>query len=89
MVKVEGMGQEEAAVVAVAVRGGAGNDLPQFSFSMIFHLKGTLSDKAFGSWVYRMGYEVRDRDYGRPVAERVKRYTLTTGYSLAAAISFF
>jgi hypothetical protein len=32
VVKVEGMGQEEAAVVAVAVRGGAGNDLPQFSF---------------------------------------------------------
>jgi uncharacterized protein YraI len=29
VVKVEGMGQEEAAVVAVAVRGGAGNDLPQ------------------------------------------------------------
>jgi hypothetical protein len=28
VVKVEGMGQEEAAVVAVAVRGGAGNDLP-------------------------------------------------------------
>jgi hypothetical protein len=30
VVKVEGMGQEEVAVVAVAVRGGAGNDLPQF-----------------------------------------------------------
>jgi hypothetical protein len=43
VVKVEGMGQEEAAVVAVAVRGGAGNDLPEFSFSMIFHLKDTLS----------------------------------------------
>jgi hypothetical protein len=28
VVKVEGMGQEEAAVVAVAVRGGAGNELP-------------------------------------------------------------
>ena len=37
------MEQEEAAVEAVAVKGGAGNDLPQFSFSMIFHLKGTLS----------------------------------------------
>ena len=47
MVKVEGMGQEEAAVVAVAVRGGAGNDLSQFSFSMIFHLKGTLSRCSF------------------------------------------
>ena len=47
VVKVEGMGQEEAAVVAVAVRGGAGNDLPQFSFSMIFHLKGTLSRYSF------------------------------------------
>jgi len=30
-------------VVAVAGRGGAGNDLPEFSFSMIFHLKDTLS----------------------------------------------
>jgi hypothetical protein len=47
VVKVEGMGQEEAAVVAEAVRGGAGNDLPQFSFSMIFHLKGTLSRCSF------------------------------------------
>jgi hypothetical protein len=43
VVKVEGMGQEEAAVAAVAVRGAAGNDLPQFSFSTIFDLKGTLS----------------------------------------------
>jgi hypothetical protein len=42
VVKVEKMGQEEAAVVAVAVRGGVGNDLPQFSVSMIFHLKGTF-----------------------------------------------
>jgi hypothetical protein len=41
--KVEGMGQEEAAVVAVEARGAAGNDLFQFSFSTIFHLKGTLS----------------------------------------------
>ena len=32
------MEQEEVAVVAVAERGGAGNDLPQVSFSMIFHL---------------------------------------------------
>jgi hypothetical protein len=47
VVKVEGMEQEEAAVVAVAVRGGAGNDLPQFFFSMIFHLKGTLSRYSF------------------------------------------
>ena len=47
MVKVEGMGQEEAEVVAVAVRGGAGNDLPQFFFSMIFHLKGTLYRYSF------------------------------------------
>ena len=47
MVKVEGMGQEEAAVVAGAVREGARNDLPQFSFSMIFHLKGTLSRYSF------------------------------------------
>ena len=43
MVKVEGMEQEEAAVEAVAVKGGAGNDLPLVSFSMIFHLRGTLS----------------------------------------------
>jgi hypothetical protein len=43
VVKVEGMGQEEVAVVAVAVRGGARNDLPQFSFSMVSHLNGTLS----------------------------------------------
>jgi hypothetical protein len=41
--KVEGMEQEEAAVEAVAVKGGAGNDLPQVTLSMIFHLKGTLS----------------------------------------------
>jgi hypothetical protein len=45
--KVEGMEQEEAAVEAVAVRGGAGNDLPQFFFSMISHLKGTLSRYRF------------------------------------------
>jgi hypothetical protein len=43
VVKVEGMEQEEVAVVAVAVRGGDGNDLPQVPFSMIFHLKDTLS----------------------------------------------
>jgi hypothetical protein len=43
VVKVEGMEQEEAAVEAVAVKGGAGNDLPLVSFSMIFHLRGTLS----------------------------------------------
>ena len=60
MVKVEGMGQEEAAVVAVAVRGGAENDPPQFSFSMIFHLKGTLSRKKLSdhgsiAWVTKFG----------------------------------
>jgi hypothetical protein len=30
------MEQEEAAVEAVAAKGGAGNDLPQVSFSMNF-----------------------------------------------------
>jgi hypothetical protein len=45
--RVEGMGLEEAAAVAVAVRGGVGNDLLQFSFSMIFHLNGTLSRYSF------------------------------------------
>jgi hypothetical protein len=43
VVKVEGMEQEEAAVVAEVVRGGVGNDIPQVSFSMICHLEGTLS----------------------------------------------
>ena len=47
VVKVEGMGQEEAAVVAVAARGDAGNDLPQFSFLMIFHFTNTLSPHSF------------------------------------------
>jgi hypothetical protein len=47
VVKVEGMEQEEAAVEAVAVKGGAGNDLTKVSFSMIFHLKGTLSRYSF------------------------------------------
>jgi len=41
------MGQEEAAVVAVAARGDAGNDLPQFSFLMIFHFKSTLTPRSF------------------------------------------
>ena len=41
------MEQEEAAVEAVAVKGGAGNDLNKVSFSMIFHLKGTLSRYSF------------------------------------------
>ena len=41
------MGPEEAAVVAVAARGDAGNDFPQFSFSMIFHFKGALSPCSF------------------------------------------
>ena len=54
MVKVEGMEQEEAAVEAVAVKGGAGNDLTKVSFSMIFHLKGTRSRYSFYSEVCRM-----------------------------------
>ena len=54
MVKVEGMGQEEAAVVAVAVRGGAGNNLPNFP------LKGTLSHIAFVSLACRMGFSHQD-----------------------------
>ena len=41
------MGQEEAAVVAVVVREGAGNNFPEFSVYMIFHLKGTLSRYSF------------------------------------------
>lgn len=39
--KDEGMEQEEAAVEAVAAKGGDGNDIPQF-FSMIFHLRDAL-----------------------------------------------
>jgi hypothetical protein len=41
VVKIEGMEQEQAAVEAVVVKGGAGNDLPQVFF--ISHLKGSLS----------------------------------------------
>ena len=61
MVKVERMEQEEAAVEAVAVKGGAGNDLTKVSFSMIFHLKGTLSRYSFRIMVYRTGFCVRDQ----------------------------
>ena len=42
VVKVEGMEQEEDAVVAVAVGVGAGNNFSLFFFSIIFNLKGTL-----------------------------------------------
>jgi hypothetical protein len=45
--KVEGMEQGEVVVVAVVVKGGAGNDLPRVFFSMISYLKGTLSRYSF------------------------------------------
>ena len=54
--KVEGMEQEEVAVEAVAVKGGAGNDLPQVSIS-----KAPFPDTAFGLWVYPSDFLVRDR----------------------------
>jgi hypothetical protein len=47
VVKVEVMEQEEALVVAVVVRGDVGNNLPQVSFYIILHLKGTLSRFSF------------------------------------------
>jgi len=63
VVKVEGMVQEEAAVVVVAVRGGAGNDLPQFSFSMIFPSQRhpfpiQLPDHRPIAWVPKLGIDI-------------------------------
>jgi hypothetical protein len=42
-VKVKGMEQEEVSVVVVGVRGDAGNELPEASFLIISHPKGSLS----------------------------------------------
>jgi len=55
VVKDEGMEREEATVEAVAVKGVAGNDLPQDSFSMIFHLNCNLLRYSLRIMGLRMG----------------------------------
>ena len=50
-VKVEETEPEEAAVEAMAVKEGDGNDLPQVSLSMIFHLNGTFLVSRILHWL--------------------------------------
>jgi hypothetical protein len=63
VVKVEGMEQEEAAVEVVAVKGGAGNDLPQASLLDDFSSQRDLlpvkhTDRGPVAWVAKLGTDI-------------------------------